>query len=253
MAAVPHSHSYYQIIWFFDAGGTHVVDFRTYQIQSNTVLFIGKDQIHAFDENLNVNGWLIHFNEGFFMHSDVDIFLKYTIFNTGKNSFYVMDGATGTAASNFVAMIREELFNKGRFGYGEIIRFLLKSFLINLERMHRETTDEALTISNAYALQFYRFRELVESNYAKQYTMKEYANALNISTKTLVTICNAEGGKSPSKIVSERRILQAQRLLRYTALQVGEIAFRLGFEDVSYFIRFFKRHMGNSPNEYRKK
>lgn len=84
-AAVPHSHSYYQIIWFFEAGGKHTVDFKCFNIEKNTVLFITKDQVHAFDDNLEIKGWLIHFNESFFMHSDVDIFLKYNLFNSPQN------------------------------------------------------------------------------------------------------------------------------------------------------------------------
>ena len=85
-AAVPHSHSYYQIIWFFTKGGTHSVDFRTYDVNKDTILFITKDQIHCFDENLDIEGWLIHFNESFFMHTDVDIFLKYNIFKNQRKS-----------------------------------------------------------------------------------------------------------------------------------------------------------------------
>ena len=69
-AVIPHSHSYYQIIWFFDDGGTHFIDFESYEIRKNMIFFISKDRIHAFDDQLNVNGWLIHFNESFFMHTE---------------------------------------------------------------------------------------------------------------------------------------------------------------------------------------
>ena len=81
-ASRAHSHSYYQIIWFFNEGGTHTIDFKTYPIKKNSILFVSKDCIHAFDDNLTVEGWLIHFNESFFIHNDVDIFLKYNIFNS---------------------------------------------------------------------------------------------------------------------------------------------------------------------------
>ena len=250
-ATVPHSHSYYQIIWFFEDGGTHTVDFKTYEIVSDTILFIAKDQIHAFDGNEAVNGWLIHFNEQFFMHSDVDIFLKYTIFNSTKNPCYVIDGATAKIGASLISLISEELKVRRRFGYEEMIRFLLKSFLINLERVHRETQGAPLEITHAYELQFYKFKELVEEHYRKHCTINAYAKALSISAKTLTTISKKVVGKPPLAIVSERLLLEAQRLLRYTTLQIGEIAFRLGFEDVSYFTRFFKRHTGKPPNAYR--
>ena len=86
-AAIPHSHSYYQVIWFFEDGGSHVVDFESYEIRKNMIFFIAKDRVHAFDDNLDIQGLLIHFNESFFMHNDVDVFLKYHIFRSYKISF----------------------------------------------------------------------------------------------------------------------------------------------------------------------
>ncbi len=252
-AARPHSHSYYQIIWFFEEGGSHTVDFKTFDIKAGTLLFIAKDQVHAFDENLAVNGWLIHFNESFFMHSEVDIFLKYNIFNSNQNPCYEIDAKTAKIATSYILLMREELSKRGSFGYEAVIRFLLKAFLINLERMHQKGDEDVRTmnLNSAYDLQFYKFKELVEEHFENHCTVHAYAEALNVSSKTLTTIAKTVAGKTPSVIISERLLLESQRLLRYTTLQIGEIAFRLGFEDTSYFIKFFKRHMGDSPNKYR--
>ncbi|WP_409994868.1 helix-turn-helix domain-containing protein [Chitinophaga pinensis] len=46
-------------------------------------------------------------------------------------------------------------------------------------------------------------------------------------------------------------ILEARRQLRATTEQINNIAFRLGYEDVSYFIRFFKKHTGYTPDAFR--
>ncbi len=252
LAASPHSHSYYQIIWFFEEGGIHTVDFKIFDIKAHTILFIAKDQVHAFDENLEVNGWLIHFNESFFMHSDVDIFLKYNIFNSNQNPCYSIDAATAEIGTSYILLMQEELNKKGYFGYEEVIRFLLKSLLITMERIHQKDAHKTMEMSNAYELQFYKFKELVEEHYGNHCTVSAYAEALNVSSKTLTTITKTIVGKTPAAIISERLILEAQRLLRYTTLQIGEIAFRLGFEDASYFIKFFKRYMNDSPNKFRK-
>jgi len=251
MAAVPHSHSYYQIIWFFEEGGEHVVDFKTYSIKKNTVLFISKDHIHAFDNNLEVQGWLIHFNESFFMHSDVDIFLKYNVFNSQENPCYIIDDDTAITASSYIDLIKKELSQKGMFGYEDSIRFSLKSLLINLERIHRKEGDMHLGFTNHYELQFAKYKELVEENYQKGLSVSDYAELLNISSKTLTTITKNVINKSASIVISERIILEAKRLLRFTTWQIGEIAFKLGFEDTSYFVKFFKRHVGVSPGNYR--
>ncbi len=250
-AAVPHSHSYYQIIWFFSKGGTHSVDFRTYDIKRDTILFITKDQIHCFDENLDIKGWLIHFNESFFMHTDVDIFLKYNIFKTQENPCYALEHKTIDNAKNYMSLILGELSNRNQFGFENVIQFLLKCLLINLERVHQHKNEEKMGLSNAYELQYYQFKELIEVNYKKNLQVKEYADAMHISTKTLATITKSMMQTSPAQIIAERVVLQAKRLLRFTSLQIGEVAFQLGFEDPSYFVKYFKRHVNMSPSIFR--
>ena len=250
-AAVPHSHSYYQIIWFFEDGGTHCVDFESYEIQKNMFFFIAKDRIHAFDDNLEVQGLLIHFNESFFMHNDVDVFLKYHIFNSQENPQYIIDKDTAETAHLHTKLIARELSNRTQFGYEDSIRFSLKALLINLERVHQKEQSRQLSFKNHYELQFAKYKELVEENYSKGLSVAEYAQLLYISSKTLNTITKEIVGKSASQIIADRIILQAKRLLKFTSLQIGEIAFKVGFEDPSYFVKYFKRHVGHSPTNYR--
>jgi AraC family transcriptional activator of pobA len=249
--AIAHSHSYYQIIWFFEDGGTHYIDFESYPIEKNMIFFIAKDRIHAFDDNLNVNGWLIHFNESFFTHTDVDIFLKYNIFNSQENPRYVIDETTAEAASLYMKLMLRELSNRHQFGYEDSIRFSLKALMINLERVHQNNQHKQLTFNSHYELQFAKYKELIEENYSKSFSVSDYAGLLNISSKTLNTITKKVVEKSASQLISDRIILQAKRLLKFTPLQIGEIAFRIGFEDPSYFVKYFKRHVESSPNNYR--
>lgn len=250
-AAIPHSHSYYQIIWFYEDGGSHTIDFKSYAIKKNMIFFIAKDQVHAFDDDLNVKGWLIHFNEHFFMHNDVDVFLKYNIFNSQESPCYVIDNDTALTAKNYIMLMREELSRKHFFGYEDIIRFSLKSLLITLERVQQKDKQKKLVFNNHYEFQFANYKNLIEEYYQKGLSVQEYASLLNISSKTLNTITKEIVNKSASQLISERVILEAQRLLRFTTLQIGEIAYTLGFTDPSYFIKYFKRFAGTSPKMYR--
>jgi len=230
-----------------------MVDFKNYEIGQNTILFISKDQIHAFDKNLDIEGWLIHFNESFFMHSDIDIFLKYNIFKSQKNPCHIISDNTCKTAETYIHLIRDELSKRHQFGYEEIIRFLLKSFLICLERIYRRDQKQSLEINNLHELQFYKFKELIEAHYTEGLTIKAYAALLHISSKTLTTITRNVAQKSPSELLADRIILEAKRLLRFTVLQINEIAFRTGFNDASYFVKYFKRHVGLSPSRFREK
>ena len=250
-AASAHSHSYYQMIWFFNAGGIHTVDFIDYPIEKDTLLFINKDQIHFFDDNLEVEGKLIHFNESFFMHTEVDLFLKYCIFNVTTSPCYIVDLDTNKIMHSYLKSIENETKHKGAFGAEEVIRFSLKSILILLERTHKSRGDVQLQFQNAYQLQFYQFKELLESHYKDGMAVSEYAALLSISAKTLSTISAKVSGKSPAAHITERVVLEAKRLLKFTSLHVSEVAFSLGFEDDSYFIKYFKRHTKVTPLAFR--
>jgi len=251
-AAEPHSHSYYQLILFTKGAGIHFVDFDSYPIADNTVIFIAKDQVHAFDQILTNEGWLIHFNESFFMQADIDIFLKYNVFNSPLKPSYFIDQDTATTAATYIDLIQQELTNRQAFGFEAVLRYLLQSLLIKLTRVHQKDPQNKLKLNSAYELQFYKFNELIEVYFKQNLSIRAYADLLNVSTKTLATITKKIVNKSPSQILCQRIILEAKRLLKFTPLQIGEIAFRLGFEDDSYFIKYFKKQVGQSPLHFRK-
>lgn len=251
-ATVPHSHTYHQLIWFFDSKSKHLVDFNTYDVKADTIIFIAKDQVHAFDDNHETEGLLIHFNDSFFMHTEVDIFLKYQIFKTNENPFYTLDNEAIAAGKTYMQLIKNEMAYRKRFGFEDTVRFLLKCFLIQLERTHQNGVDKKLALTSTENLRFYHFKELVEENYKKGLPVSRYADLMSISTKTLNTITKKVSDRSPSEHIADRIILQSKRLLRFSELNVGEIAFKVGFDDPSYFIKYFKRHVGFSPMVFRK-
>lgn len=53
-------------------------------------------------------------------------------------------------------------------------------------------------------------------------------------------------------MIHERIILEAQRLLLHSHLNVNQIAYRLGFEDPSYFVKYFRKYTATSPTAFRK-
>ena len=108
-----------------------------------------------------------------------------------------------------------------------------------------------LCIHNAANRTFVRFRQMLEHHYRSMHTVKEYANHLNVSTKTLTNCVYESSRSTPLALINERIVLEAKRQLLHSSLKVKEIAFQLGFEDPSYFVKFFKRHTGCLPADFR--
>lgn len=98
-----------------------------------------------------------------------------------------------------------------------------------------------------------RFRHSVERRYRESTTIAGYARALDVSVPKLRRACRAALGTTPMALIHERRLVEAKRQLRFSALSVTQIAYYLGFEDPAYFSRFFTQRMRVSPRVFRQR
>jgi len=96
-----------------------------------------------------------------------------------------------------------------------------------------------------------RFRDRVEQRFRLREPIAVHARELGVSPTALRLACAEVAGASPSRIIDDRALLEARRLLLYSNLSVGEVAYSVGFEDQAYFSRFFTRHVGQPPRDYR--
>lgn len=96
-----------------------------------------------------------------------------------------------------------------------------------------------------------RFQQLVSKYFKESRSVSFYADLIHISPNHLNKVVKTETGKSASHLIDEVCILEAKVLLGQTTLAIQEVALALGFEDPSYFNRYFKKHAGISPRNYR--
>lgn len=94
-----------------------------------------------------------------------------------------------------------------------------------------------------------RFRQLVELHYRQHRDLDFYAHAMGMTRRTLSRMTAGGLGCSPLEVIHRRRALEAQRLLRYTNATAAQVAAELGFEDPSYFSRFYQRMTGRRPSQ----
>lgn len=249
-----HIHSFYQIIWFRKGTGVHYVDFKEYPVADNTMFFISPGQIHYFETGRQVEGVVIHFNESFLSDegSSENVFLKYNVFNAFDASpYYLIRRENAGKLTLLVNEMEEETRNEGLFAHSDLLKYLIKMLLIYVQRTGERGHGLPLCINNAANRTFVRFRQSLEHHYRSMHTVKEYAAHLNVSTKTLTNCVYESSHSTPLALINDRIVLEAKRQLLHSSLKVKEIAFQLGFEDPSYFIKFFKRYVGCLPVEFR--
>ncbi|MBA4355189.1 MAG: AraC family transcriptional regulator [Novosphingobium sp.] len=97
-----------------------------------------------------------------------------------------------------------------------------------------------------------RFRQLVELHYRQHRSLDFYAQSLGLTRRTLSRLTTAQLGCTPMDLIHRRLALEAHRLLRFTNATAAQVAGELGFDDPSYFSRFYQRMTGRRPAEDRR-
>ncbi len=251
----PHIHEFYQIIWFRRGKGTHRVDFVDYPVTDNTIFFVAPGQIHAFDGLENYEGVIILFNACFLTDEETSesIFLKYDVFSAYDSLPYCR--VSNEEAERLMVLVNEmnrEYSLTGAFAHKDYMQYLVRLFLVRVQRSGERKEVPKLYVSNIANRTFVRFRQLLEQNFRQVHTVQEYADRLNVSARTLTKYVSQSAHCSPLQIINDRIVLEAKRQLQHTSLNIKEIGYGLGFEDPSYFVKFFRRLTGMMPSEFRK-
>jgi AraC family transcriptional activator of pobA len=95
------------------------------------------------------------------------------------------------------------------------------------------------------------FRHLVEIHLSEHRNLAFYAQSIGCTERTLARLTHARMGHSPLALIHRRLALEAARMLRYTNASVVQVAHALGFNDPSYFSRFYLRMTGRRPQSER--
>lgn len=240
------------IILYAASGSTIRVDFKDYKTEENTLYFFNIGQQFQIDDRSK--GKLIYFNPQFYCIAfhDKELTCDGVLFNNVFETPYItLTKDENNAFNRIVGEISQEL-NKEDYWTEEMTRTKLKELIITSSRAWLERASEQIYLGTPEGEVSRKFSQLLEANYYRFHRVAAYAELLNISPKTLTRKIVNEKGIAPNTIIKNRIMLQAKRLLANTDLTVKEIAVQLGYDDQSYFVRFFKIQTEKSPIEFRK-
>jgi AraC family transcriptional regulator, transcriptional activator of pobA len=98
-----------------------------------------------------------------------------------------------------------------------------------------------------------QFRVLIDAHFAEHWSVERYSRELGVSETSLNRLCRRLTGSTGFDLMQRRIALEARRRLIHGPTSVIGIAGELGFKDSAYFCRFFRRHNGLSPTEFRRR
>ena len=134
------------------------------------------------------------------------------------------------------------------------MRTIFRAYLLDMIAIvnGRLNIEEENTILRQSDKIFHRFIMLLSKNDGTQRSVVDYANELCVSPKYLTSICRKLEGKTASELITLNVIAQIKQLLLFSSLSIKEIALKMGFDNLSFFGKYVKKHLGSSPNNFRK-
>jgi AraC family transcriptional activator of pobA len=239
-----HRHDFFFILALQKGSGVHQIDFRSYDITDGSVFFMRPGQVHQLLLEKGTAGYLMEFNKEFCYQG------SQRLRKAGSNNHYLPDAAAFEKLYSILQSILEE-YSLKQDGYHEAIKANLDLLFISLGRLSEIVQSTAKDTDRYMQSRLQEFTELLELHITSIKQASQYAGLMSLSLYQLNNITKSSLGKTATEMITDHLILEAKRYLLATANQVKDIAWELGYEDTSYFIRLFKKHTGHAPEAFR--
>ena len=246
----PHKHSFYEILWISEGQSKHVVDDHERELSSDNIYFMSPGQVHHIETYSALKGHSLMFTEEFFILNftnnealDKLAFLR----NSYKNPHLTINPETKALLQPVLQLMYNE------FARTDHSRLVLSSLMfVLLSGLERVYQTQQVTVNPSGQIELMdKFKEVLEQNFTSQQPLSYYASALFVTPHHLNMVIKKTSGKTVTEVIRDRVMLEAKRMLVHTHTPIGQIAHELGFNDFSYFSRFFKKHNLITPDKYR--
>jgi len=248
-----HRIRYYAILFILKGEGSHYIDFKKYTYRKGSIIFISKEQVHAFEKNTNRDAFFLLFTEDFLEKSSIASSLMQQLSLYNYHLYPPVIQIPSTQIETFTELvfrIKKEFDAPDDKLTEEIIQSSLKIFLCLAERIRKENRKEEP--QSKYKEEFNLFRKLVKQQVLHSRKVKYYADQLGMSTKKLNRITQDVMNQPVKEYINDFLIIEMKRLLINTSLSIKEIAFKSGFEEPTNFVKYFKKYAGLNPSQFRK-
>ncbi len=248
---VSHKHDFYHIVLYTSGYGEYSIEGRFHPAQPGTCVLIGPGQYHDFVSRWKQSVYSeitfayesmrqslrLPFDQLLSLHTGYDISLESHV----TLSMDQMYNLQSLLAKSITHLNSTQIYSQYLAHYDLATIF---NFLVEIA-----VSSDQTPFSQS---RFERAKSYIEEHYFDQITMDELAKIAAVSKGYFFREFKKQFGAPPLAYQQSIRIEAAKTLLKTTTLRCNEIAYRIGFNDVYFFHRIFKKRIGQTPNEYRK-
>ena len=242
----PHRHEYFEVFWVISGNGNQSIDFVKYDMSAKKMFFITPGQVHDVHE-LPESIYAISFNAEF-VSSQVQSQLpidKLFLQNRREKPYVQLDSKGQVHLINLIKIIEDELSSPVPD------RSLMSTLLVSFLRYVMRFLEEEVQSYSLKDTRMVNILELIEDNFTTRKDTSFYADRLAMTNKRLNELTKEQFSKTVTQLIHDKIIVEARRLLAFTDKTIKAIGIDLGYHDISYFCRFFKRISGITPQKFR--
>ena len=237
------------VLWFQSDSNILIIDGEEYNFKKNQIVFL--TEFHKVTvKNLDEIRY-VKFNRSFYcvIDHDVEVGCKGILF-FGASQLPIIQIPDNEVKQFEILweMFSIEMESEDNLQI-EMLQMMLKRYLILCTRLFKTQAQYPSKKVESDIVREFNF--LVEQHFKTKHSVSEYAELLNKSPKTLSNLFSKISSKSPLQYIQERKMLEAKRLLHHSKLQIQEVAYEIGYDDIQTFSRFFKKKEGVSPSEFK--
>lgn len=248
----PHRHDYHELIWVRSGKGRHLIDGEPLPVRPRTITIIGRGQVHVFERGEELRGAVLRFGDELLYGAAQRATPGWLLSGRGGRMVPVPDGEADQLEA-VIAALEREIERPADPETAELQRHLVSAVLLWIERWYDAARAEQREPDDAEVQLQRRFVRLLERDFAHHHEAAYYADSLRVPPPVLSRALTQVTGRGTKELVTDRVMLEAARLLRFTDLTAQEIALRVGYDDPLYFSRAFKRRYGEAPSAYRER
>lgn len=250
----PHRHhDLHQIVWVEQGSGPVTLDDRNVELHGPVLINIPPSVVHGFQWSRGAQGFVLTMAESFMtdlMGRSADPSVAASLGQVLAMTGFRDEQASARLARLFSA-INDEYVHE-RVCRATTISGHVLILLAELARLQQSSRRD-VPAAHAGGSAFYQgFKELVEAHYRDHWSVAQYASALAMTERGVRRLSQKFSQQTPVQIIHRRLLLEAKRMLLYTGKSVAAVGYDLGFEDPAYFTRFFIKHAGQTPLEFRR-
>jgi two-component system response regulator YesN len=130
----------------------------------------------------------------------------------------------------------------------------MEGLILTIEQAMQEAINLLYQVkSNIYRKEVFRITEILQENVENKITLDRLAQEVNMNVNYLCRVFKQDTGRSIVQYMNELKINKAIELLKLPDTRIKEVASQVGIDDPFYFNRVFKKIVGLSPSDFRKK